>query len=802
MPHFSPRGFQRQLLILTLGASLIGAAIALVLALRLSPTEASYDPAWVLFGVDSFPWIISLATLVLIGLTGLAATALVESRLLGPIRSLVEADQASEPGGGLEPLPRQTPEPRDELNELLAMRARDRRRAQIIESLGQLVMKASEPGRLREQILITLVSLLACDRGSLWELMEEGGYFVGQAETRNPDLSSEAVIGTRLTSSGEALINTLERTGGPVLILDPSDSAYTELLGSGWLAKRSIGPLLAIPLRRLGSLIGFVLLERKEPATPFDTDDLVAAQAGGVFAGLALENSRWQLAERSRGTRMKALAEFAAALTTKHRLAEVFGEVVERGSAMVRSATCSVLVLDEATESLVMVAQAGVSDSSLSVSLPLKNEIVQEFLRLGQPLIIEDIDEQLPELRRLLVRQEVKSIFIFPLQATGRILGALTLGYLVHHRMDEIDLTVSETLASVSAGAIQNAMAFEGEVEQRNLLAAVSEISRRISGILDPEWMLSEVCELLGTELGFDWVHAFLRTDGDDFLLYEAGFGKVGDERGMDGLAIPLDDRSLVGRVAASSSAGRASEDQHDIFRQSDPAFLEVRSELALPITTHNRVVGVLDVQSRNAKAFGADDERLLGIITEQIAVAMDNARHHAQVQAQAQLDSLTQVLNHGAFVATLHALAEKATREELPLSVIMLDVDYFKTYNDQFGHVAGDAALKTTVQAIKANVKSRDAVGRWGGEEFGIALDGATKEQARSVADRIRETLASLRPVDRLGREMPAPTISQGIASLGDDAADADTLVDVADKALYRAKGAGRDQVVVAGEA
>ena len=802
MPHFSPRGFQRQLLILTLVASLVGAAIALILTHSLAPSPASPDPSWALLGVRSLPWIVSLVTFVLIGLTGLAATVLVETRLLEPIRRLVEADQAREPDGQLGPLPKEPAEPGDELEELVAMRARDRRRAQIIESLGQLVMKANEPARLREQILITLVSLLACDRGSLWELWEEGGYFVGQAETRNPHLSSETVIGTRLTSSGEALISVLDSTGSPVLILDPHDPTYSALMGSGWLAERSIGPLLAIPLRRLGSLIGFVLLEREEPASPFDTDDLVAAQAAGVFAGVALENVRWQLAERSRGTRMKGLAELAAALTTKHRLAEVLGEVVERGTAMVRSATCSVLMVDEATESLVMAAQAGVSDSSLSVSLPLKNEIVQEFLRLGQPLIVEDIDEELPGLRSLLVRQEVKSIFIFPLQATGRILGALTLGFLAHHRMDEIDLTVSETLASVSAAAIQNAMAFEGEVEQRNLLAAVSEISRRISGILDPEWMLSEVCDLLGAELGFDWVHAFLKSDRDDFLVYEAGFGSLGDEDLRGSLAIPVDDRSLVGRVAANSAAGRAGEDHQDLFRQSSPAFSQVRSELALPITTHNRVVGILDVQSKEPKAFGADDERLLGIIAEQIAVAMDNARHHAQVQAQAQLDSLTQVLNHGAFVATLHTLAETATRDGLALSVIMLDVDYFKTYNDQFGHVAGDAALKTTVQAIKANVKSRDAVGRWGGEEFGIALDGATKEQARRVADRIRETLALLRPVDRLGREMPAPTVSQGIASLGDDAADADTLVDVADKALYRAKAAGRDQVVVAGEA
>jgi diguanylate cyclase (GGDEF)-like protein len=237
------------------------------------------------------------------------------------------------------------------------------------------------------------------------------------------------------------------------------------------------------------------------------------------------------------------------------------------------------------------------------------------------------------------------------------------------------------------------------------------------------------------------------------------------------------------------------------LFGYTREQLARVQSEIALPIVAHNHAIGALVVQSEQADAFDLEDERLLKIVTDQISVALDNARHHAEVQAQARLDSLTQVLNHGAFVATLHTLVKHCREEETSLSLIMLDVDLFKEYNDRFGHVAGDAALKTTVQAIRAHVKSRDAVGRWGGEEFGIALIGADKEQAYGVAQRIRETLASLVPVDRLGREMPPPSVSQGIATLDVDAKDADNLVDVADQALYQAKGAGRDQVRLAGQ-
>lgn len=263
---------------------------------------------------------------------------------------------------------------------------------------------------------------------------------------------------------------------------------------------------------------------------------------------------------------------------------------------------------------------------------------------------------------------------------------------------------------------------------------------------------------------------------------------------------MPVDDSSLAGRVVQNNPAERQGAMADDTFQSSNRSLHQVESEIGIPIVAHNRVIGVLVMQSTRPQAFGADDERLLGIVTEQIGVALDNANHRTQVQAQARLDSLTQVLNHGAFVTALHAMVEDVNRDDSALSLIMLDVDLFKAYNDQFGHVAGDAALKTTVQAIKANVKRRDAVGRWGGEEFGVALSGATKSQARMVADRIRDTLGSLEPVDRLGRRMPAPTVSQGISTLGEDAANADQLVDVADQALYRAKEQGRDIVVVTG--
>jgi diguanylate cyclase (GGDEF)-like protein len=125
-----------------------------------------------------------------------------------------------------------------------------------------------------------------------------------------------------------------------------------------------------------------------------------------------------------------------------------------------------------------------------------------------------------------------------------------------------------------------------------------------------------------------------------------------------------------------------------------------------------------------------------------------------------------------------------------------MLDIDHFKQYNDTYGHLVGDRILRALCSAIKHHVKNTDAVGRWGGEEFVISLPGASGAEALRVAERIRQTMASLQVEDRDQKTMPVPTISQGIAVYPQEADEIYRLVDLADHRLYIAKARGRNQV------
>ena len=218
-------------------------------------------------------------------------------------------------------------------------------------------------------------------------------------------------------------------------------------------------------------------------------------------------------------------------------------------------------------------------------------------------------------------------------------------------------------------------------------------------------------------------------------------------------------------------------------------------SWMGVPLTAPN-VRGVISLGSYQPNAFDGADMELLASLAQHITIALDNTIRHAQVEEQTRLDSLTGVYNHGYFLKKLAEQAIEASSHNTPLSLIMLDIDFFKQYNDTYGHLVGDRILKTLCTAIKHHIKHSDAVGRWGGEEFIISLPGASGLQALQVAERIGETMAALRVEDREQRMIPVPTVSQGIAVYPTEADEIYRLIDLADRRLYEAKARGRNQV------
>ncbi len=218
-------------------------------------------------------------------------------------------------------------------------------------------------------------------------------------------------------------------------------------------------------------------------------------------------------------------------------------------------------------------------------------------------------------------------------------------------------------------------------------------------------------------------------------------------------------------------------------------------SWIGVPMTS-SRFQGILALASYEPNAFNRGDLELLSNLSRHAVLAIENVDRQAELTERAQLDSLTGVYNHGYFLEILKNQAEESIASGKSLSLIMLDVDFFKIYNDTYGHLAGDKILTQLCTTIRNHIKSSDAVGRWGGEEFIISLPNTRAEQAMLVAERISASMRGFTFPDRNGRTIPPPTVSQGIAIFPDEADEIFKLIDLADQRLYIAKNRGRDQI------
>ena len=171
----------------------------------------------------------------------------------------------------------------------------------------------------------------------------------------------------------------------------------------------------------------------------------------------------------------------------------------------------------------------------------------------------------------------------------------------------------------------------------------------------------------------------------------------------------------------------------------------------------------------------------------------MKNADLNSEVARLAASDGLTGLANRREFTTVLAREVARAARSKEPLSLAVLDVDHFKVVNDTFGHLAGDEVLRVVARAMTTQVREVDLVARYGGEEFAIILPNCSSMDALAVVERVRAAIEAAGTTARV-------TASAGIATLPGDGADEESLMAAADQALYRAKGAGRDRVVLAG--
>jgi diguanylate cyclase (GGDEF)-like protein len=217
----------------------------------------------------------------------------------------------------------------------------------------------------------------------------------------------------------------------------------------------------------------------------------------------------------------------------------------------------------------------------------------------------------------------------------------------------------------------------------------------------------------------------------------------------------------------------------------------------ARPAEAPREPAGALFVEAfAEPDGFDETDRGILELLARALSRALQSAFDHQEVEARAQTDGLTGLLNRREFDRRVQSEVARAVRYGHALGLVLLDLDHLKRINDTHGHQAGDDAIRHVAGSITGTVRSVDIACRFGGEEFAVILPEAAEAVAREVADRIRQAVAA-RPLPGVGRI----TVSVGVATLPRDAVQAADLVKRADEAAYAAKRAGRDRVMSWGE-
>lgn len=313
-------------------------------------------------------------------------------------------------------------------------------------------------------------------------------------------------------------------------------------------------------------------------------------------------------------------------------------------------------------------------------------------------------------------------------------------------------------------------------------LRIIYRIAQETTAVLDLETLLGRIVTIIREVMGYYMVSILLPGSRPDELRVGAHSGYAVD---ITGLTIAVDE-GITGWVFARGEPKIVP----DV--RVEPRYVgvddTVRSELAFPLISRGRVVGVLNAESQDVDAFSEADVALMSAVGSQLASSLEVAQLHDSLKREANHDPLTRLNNRRLFLERIQQAVARTAASGESFSIVFLDVDGLKRINDTFGHLAGDALLREVSNALTDAVRGEDVVARYGGDEFVVLLPSTGAAAAAVVAQRISEGIARHRFM--AGRDLlQIPGVSLGIATFPQDGSTAEDLLAVADATLYREK-------------
>lgn len=337
---------------------------------------------------------------------------------------------------------------------------------------------------------------------------------------------------------------------------------------------------------------------------------------------------------------------------------------------------------------------------------------------------------------------------------------------------------------------------------QMNKVAIQADLQYEIAKKLSESLKVEEVIEVLTQSL--------MRTFEHDRLIicaYNAATAKgtlwrvIGNSDGVaEGMEFDIhNERSLYGSIFRNRrsvvSQGFRNETRYVRFDKDEPPEVKPQDILMAPIHDDRQSVwAVVGLESNRPGVYSQTELQLLKTIMANVTTALTKARMYTEMEKLATIDGLTQIANHRKFQDIMTQELERSQRYNTPMTLLLMDIDHFKKFNDTYGHPVGDLVLQQVAKALQGSIRNTDYCARYGGEEFVVVLIQADETQSQVLAERIRKAVESVQIAndDKILRV----TVSIGSATFPMDGTTKQDLIDNADKAMYFSKQGGRNRV------
>ncbi len=503
------------------------------------------------------------------------------------------------------------------------------------------------------------------------------------------------------------------------------------------------------------------------------------------------------------GDQLKELLNITGVLLQTIDLKNVLNLISKTACDIISSDASSIMLFDTEKKAYTIKAFYNLSTAYTKVvKADKEDDLAKRALKQGDSIIVEDIPSLFEAKKdsfslNWIKKEKLFSMVCVPISLGKIPYGALNIYFRKPHQFTGIELSMISIFSGYSAIAINNANLINEREARIKQLMALNKISFGISGELEMDSLL----ELIYLEC-----HEIMDTTNLYIALFDQHTKMISFPiYFQEGNRIPVQTRKLSNGLTDYIIRNRKSL----IFSKYDEVQREKlgikgvgkksKSWLGVPMISRDKVLGVIAVQNFELEGvYDENDENVLKTIANQAAVAIKNAMLYEEMKILSNTDGLTGLFNSRYFWELLPKELDRALRYQRKLSMVIFDLDNFKSYNDTYGHQVGDFLLKKVADIIYKLARKVDFCARYGGEEFVVLLPETDSKGAELFGERVRTAIEKSIFKYKYESIVVKMTVSGGVSTFSPDIYEPRDLVKYADTALYRAKSEGKNRIVV----